>query len=45
MKNLDLKHIIAAIVGIVLGIIANKYSVDFSNVCPAAPVPAASPAK
>ena len=40
MGNLDYKHVIAAVVGIALGIFGSLFSIDFSKSCPAAPASA-----
>lgn len=42
---MDVKHIIAAVVGLVLGVAGAAFQIDFSKSCPPAPVAAASPVK
>lgn len=38
MANLDWKHLVAVLVGIVLSVLASQFGLDFSKSCPAVPV-------
>lgn len=35
--NFDWKHFVAAVVGLVLGILGGQFGIDFSKSCPAVP--------
>lgn len=42
MASFDWRHLVAAVVGVVLGIVGSYLGIDFSKSCPSAPSAAVS---